>query len=162
MCSCFTCKEEGWLEPALPLVAALVKKPSYAPPSTLEEFLKAQSMDSYCKQADATFRIPGSTISYARSKILVPASQVDNAIQKVLSVACQPTIIYLAHPPVLSGLPRERKMFGSLCSEYYWPLIVNTAYHKVKYCYSSPMEGAAYCHQMHLMFSQWAHLSCSH
>lgn len=47
-CHCFTCEEGEWLEPELPLVAGLDKTSSYVRPTTLEDFVKAQSKDAYC------------------------------------------------------------------------------------------------------------------
>lgn len=61
----FRCKEEGFLEPALPVVGLLAKKPSFAWPRMLEGFVNTQSMGKYCKQAAATVGIPGSAFSYS-------------------------------------------------------------------------------------------------
>lgn len=94
---CITCEKEGLLELELPLIAVLEKAPSYALPPMLEEFVKAQSINEFCKQAAAIVGIPGFAVTYKQSGILVRKSAMDNVIKKVVAVTLQPIILYLAH-----------------------------------------------------------------
>lgn len=81
---------------------------------------------------------------------LVHKSAVNNTIPNVVPITLQPTILFLAHHPVLPGHPRERKMYDTLCWEYYWPHMWNNIYQTLRDCQMRPKESTAWRHQRHL------------
>lgn len=65
----------------------------------LEGFEKDLSNNAYWLQPAASAGIPGPTFSFNRSRILVNESAADNAIEEVLPVMIQGTVLYLAYHP---------------------------------------------------------------
>lgn len=80
VCPCLICIEKGSLEPKLPLVATMLRTPSYAEPWRIEKLLNAQWTDGYSKQTAALLETPSSAFSYDLSGIFVDESEVYNAI----------------------------------------------------------------------------------
>lgn len=79
-------------------------------------------MYAFCERSAATAGIPGSAFSYDRSGILVLESAVDIAIQKVMQVALQPTILYLTHHPLLAGHPSTERCVTRLAGRITGPM----------------------------------------
>lgn len=109
-------------------------------------------METYSKQVAAIVRIPGSAVSFDLSRIFVSESAAENAIEKVVPVTPQLTVLYLTHHPSLEGHPHKLQMYDTPRWEYYWSHIVNDVYKTENACQNCPKEGNSYRHQRHLKF----------
>lgn len=86
-----------------PILDAETREPTQA------EFLAAQSQNACCCQTLKTVGMPGSFFSFHGNSYLIRKSQIDDAIQKVVTTSLQLRILYHFHFPRLAGHADERR-----------------------------------------------------
>lgn len=64
---------------------------------TMEELLTAQKVYQYCRKVATSVGRPGSTFPYVQEGLLVRKSEVDGAIQLVVTVELQPKLLKLSN-----------------------------------------------------------------
>lgn len=99
-------------------------------PSTTSEFMTDQANDPYCMEVANTVGKPVFMDSNDMNKVLIKPARIDGALQKFLSTSLRASILYLATYHVLPGDRGERRHYGTMSYEYYWPHMPNGAYKK--------------------------------
>lgn len=72
----------------------------------IEEFLKEQKPETYCKEALATIRHTTSLFDIHRDVVLVRRAPFDGALRKVVTDRLRARWLYHWHFPCLEGHPR--------------------------------------------------------
>lgn len=72
--------------------------------------------------------------------ILAGQSKVDGAVQKVVSawISCQDFVCVSLYCLKVSS--RERRLYDTLCTEFYWPHMANDVFTSVSDCQSGPPQ----------------------
>ncbi|CDF39905.1 unnamed protein product [Chondrus crispus] len=105
-------------------------------PVTVEEFLREQAEDPFCRAAAETVGNPDSRYDVDRYGFVVRKSPLDGTLQRVVPKRLRAKILYLAHHPRLAGHPGGTRMYYTLRREYYWPHMANDAFSTVRNCAS--------------------------
>ncbi|CDF40922.1 unnamed protein product [Chondrus crispus] len=103
---------------------------------TVEEFLREQAEDPFCRAAAETVGNPDSRYDVDRYGFVVRKSPLDGTLQRVVPKRLRAKILYLAHHPRLAGHPGGTRMYYTLRREYYWPHMANDAFSTVRNCAS--------------------------
>ena len=103
---------------------------------SVEEFLRAQAEDAFCRFAAETVGTPSSKFDIDRYGFLVRKSPLDGTLQRVVPTRLRPWVLYLAHHPRLAGHPGAMCMYYTLRREYYWPHMASDAFSTVRNCTS--------------------------
>ena len=103
---------------------------------SVEEFLRAQAEDAFCRFAAETVGTPNSKFDIDRYGFLVRKSPLDGTLQRVVPTRLRPRVLYLAHHPRLAGHPGATRMYYTLRREYYWPHMASDAFSTVRNCTS--------------------------
>ena len=103
---------------------------------SVEEFLRAQAGDAFCRFAAKTVGTPSSKFDIDRYGFLVRKSPLDGTLQRVVPTQLRPRVLYLAHHPRLAGPPGATPMYYTLRREYYWPHMASDSFSTVRNCTS--------------------------
>ena len=134
-----------------PELFALVQEQTNVTPIAVEEFLREQASDPYCKRVAETVRIPGSQFEYNHQGYLLRKSSLDGALQKVVPLSLRSRVLYLSHYPRFSGHPGDIKNFLTLWTDHYWPLMANDVFSVSRDCRScAAARGTRYRVQKHM------------
>jgi hypothetical protein len=113
---------------------------------TLEEIHQAQQEEGTCQtltndvlKGNSKFyieRVDGKPLLYRQ------ANDPDHR-RIYIPVTLRQRVLHLAHYPTISGHPGAKKMFKTLCKEFYWPTMVADVYEFVKLCHDCTKENSS-------------------
>ena len=103
---------------------------------SVEEFLRAQAEDAFCRFAAEAVGTPNSKFDIDRYGFLVRKSPLDGTLQRVVPTRLRPRVLYVAHHPRLAGHPGATHMYYTLGREYYWPHMASDAFSTLRNCTS--------------------------
>lgn len=122
---------------------------TYATPSTLPEFIDAQSADEFCQHAARQLCQAGIEFTLSNG-VLVGRAIIDGDLQKLVSQFLRQSQLNLSHHSSLSGHSRQRCMYDTMRIDYYWMKIARNVYKAVSSCHCCARSGSTLMHKRHL------------
>ena len=117
-------------------------------PISVDEVLKEQASDPFCKAKLHQVGDKGSSFEINRQGVLGRISPLDGTFQKVVPKSLQARILHAAHYPVLAGHPGATRMYYTLRKNYYWPHMAFDALSVAARCEScAQVRGTQFRHQ---------------
>ena len=86
-----------------PEVFALLQEQTDVTTIPVEEFLREQASDPYCKRVAEIIGIPGSQFEYNHQGYLLRKSPLDGTLQKFVPLALRPRVLSIALPSILGS-----------------------------------------------------------
>ena len=84
---------------------------------SVEEFLRAQAEDAFCRFAAETVGTSNSKFDIDRYGFLGRKSPLDRTLQRVVPTRLRPRVLYLAHHPRLAGHPGATRTYYTVCRD---------------------------------------------
>jgi hypothetical protein len=106
-------------------------------PIYIEEFYSAQQEEETCqKLLQQVFNQDSKFYSDKQEgKPLLYRTSTDPEHKRLyVPDSLRKRVMHLAHYPTISGHPGAKKMFSTLCQQFYWPSMVADVYDFVKHC----------------------------
>lgn len=114
----------------------------------MEELLKVQVEDSYCREIENLIGRSGSHYKIDRQGLLVRVAKSDGAIKKQVTVSMRSRKLHLHHYSMLTGHLGASVMNETMSQEHYWPNMETDVYQVVRECESwVKNRGTHYSHQ---------------
>lgn len=121
-----------------------------ATPSILVQFLAAQSIDDFWRNAATQLDQPENEYTHNNGEGLVRHALIDGALQKFLQQSLQKRHLNVSHHHTPFCHPRQRPMYDTLQRDYYWSNMASNLYKTVSTCRSCAKGDTTIKHRCHL------------
>ncbi len=113
-----------------------------ATPISLEEFIREQAVDMYCRSLVSPEGMAAhrGLFDVDERGVLVRRAPLEGSVQIVVPESLRPRVLHLNHYPRLVGHPGGTRMHQTMRRTYYWPYMSMDAYQTVRECVSCQLN----------------------
>lgn len=105
-------------------------------PPTLEDFITAQSASEFCQIVARQLSQAETEFTLDKEEVFIRRTAVEEALQKLVLQSLRQRLYNLSNHSGLSGHRGQRRMYGTMQRNYFWPNMATNMYKTVSNCNS--------------------------